>query len=361
MISFSILRDFYINKRVLLTGHTGFKGSWMLKFLHLLNAQVTGYALAPEKQQCLFNLIDGNNLCKSIIGDIGDQERLQRLIIDFQPQIIFHFAAQPLVRYSYSNPVETFQTNVIGTANLLNCIRALDNECTLINITTDKVYDNKEWLFPYRENDILGGYDPYSSSKACSELVTSSFTNSFFPLNKYSIHKKTIATCRAGNVIGGGDWSDNRIMPDIIASLNSHEVIQIRNPNSVRPWQHVAEPLSGYLLLAMQLSLNPPIFSGAWNFGPDSHDNLTVEEITEYAIQCWGSGAYSIEENKNQPHEANQLRLDISKVVNLLKWSPKWRAQEAVKRTVEWYKVFYASPTEAANLMNETILEYFHQ
>lgn len=350
---------YYKNKRILLTGHTGFKGSWMLKWLQLLGANVMGYALEPTQKKCLYNLIEGDKLCHSIIGDICNEEKLGIAIYSFQPEIIFHFAAQPLVRYAYTHPIETFKTNAVGTACLLNTARTLKNGCTIINVTTDKVYDNKEWIYPYRETDALGGYDPYSSSKACSEIITASFISSFFSLSNYANHKISVATCRAGNVIGGGDWSDDRIIPDMITSLNSKKTIPIRNPNAVRPWQHVVEPLSGYLLLAMQLSLNPQVFSGAWNFGPDSHDNVTVKEIVDYAIKFWGSGDYSIQANQDQPHEANQLKLDISKAVSLLKWSPKWSAQEAVKKTIEWYKVFNTSPTEAVNLINKTILDYF--
>ena len=326
----------YKGKKVFLTGHTGFKGSWLLAWLNILGASVKGYSLAPQDDLDLFNAIGGDQLCKNIIADIRDKDRLKKEIFDFQPDFVFHLAAQPLVRYSYSIPVETFEVNAIGTGNVLDAVRSLNNPCNVIIITTDKVYENKEWHYPYRENDRLGGYDPYSASKACAEILVSSFRNSFFNINDYDIHKKKIATARAGNVIGGGDWSIDRIIPDIARALKNKKPIEVRSPNAVRPWQHVLEPLSGYLLLGAKLNSSKSFDS--FNFGPNSSESLTVIEVVKKAIETWGSGTYEDVSNIDKPHEANLLTLDISKTINLLQWQPKLSSKEAIEWTIDWYK-----------------------
>ncbi|MCF2491089.1 CDP-glucose 4,6-dehydratase [Dyadobacter sp. CY347] len=331
------LAHYYKGKKVFVTGHTGFKGSWLIYWLHLLGADVKGYSLAPENTFDLYNTIDGDGLCESVIADIRDTASLNEALSSFEPDFVFHLAAQPLVRLSYAIPADTFAINAIGTANLLDAVKALKKPCAVVLITTDKVYENKEWHYPYRETDRLGGYDPYSASKACAELVISSYRNSFFHPNDYSIHQKSIASARAGNVIGGGDWAKDRIIPDIVRSLAKSEIVTVRNPNAVRPWQHVLEPIGGYLHLGCKLIENPTFFAESWNFGPKSEDNLTVEELVKTALRIWGSGEYSIQTVDGQPHEAGLLKLDISKTVNLLGWQPKLDATTSIQKTLEWY------------------------
>lgn len=337
---FEKLHETYKGKKVFLTGHTGFKGAWMLKTLSLLGADVKGYALDPITKDDLFYLIEGNSICTSIIADLRDKKRLEEEIVSFQPDFIFHLAAQALVRLSYEIPSETFEVNAIGTANVLNAVRLLEKSCAVVLITTDKVYHNKEWLYPYRENDRLGGYDPYSASKACAELVIDSYRNSFFNIKNYEHHQKGIAVARAGNVIGGGDWSKDRLIPDIAKAFALETPVAIRNPNSVRPWQHVLEPIVGYLLLGANLASKPIQFSQAYNFGPQLSDALSVEEMLKLAIASWGKGEYIIEKEEGQPHEAGLLKLDISKTISELKWQPKMNAEKAVNMTMEWYRAF---------------------
>jgi CDP-glucose 4,6-dehydratase len=340
MVKFNILEKTYKGKKVFITGHTGFKGSWMLKTLTLLGADVKGYALLPNTPNDLFYLIQGEKICNSVIADLREKARLEVEISSFQPDYIFHLAAQPLVRESYKIPVDTFEINVIGTANVLDAVKKLKKKCSVVLITTDKVYHNNEWIFPYRENDRLGGYDPYSSSKACAELLIDSYRNSFFNVKCYDNHLKGIAVARAGNVIGGGDWSKDRLIPDIVRSLIANQPILIRNPLAVRPWQHVLEPIVGYLILGMHLEINPLLFSQAYNFGPQSEDALSVEEMVKLAIKSWGSGRYVIEHQLDQPHEAGLLKLDISKVKSELNWAPKMMAGSTVNFTLDWYKNF---------------------
>ena len=337
----TLFQQTYRGKKVFLTGHTGFKGSWMLAWLHLLGAQVKGYALAPENEQDLYNQIEGNNLCESVIADIRDKERLKAELLDFEPDFVFHLAAQPLVRLSYDIPAETFEVNVLGTTYLLDAIRFLKKPCAVVVITTDKVYENQEWHYPYRETDPLGGYDPYSASKAATELVVSSYRRSFFNPNDYASHQKAIASARAGNVIGGGDWAKDRIIPDIVRALQANEPIMVRNPNAVRPWQHVLEPLSGYLLLGAKLSENPTRYASAWNFGPYPDDNLTVAALAKTAVSAWGTGTYHTPPQTKQPHEAGLLTLDISKTIHELGWKPKWNTENAIQKTLEWYKTYH--------------------
>jgi len=338
MSNIDLFKTTYAGKKVFVTGHTGFKGSWLIAWLHLLGADVKGYALEPENES-LFNCIEGNSLCTSCIADIRDKERLKKEIVSFKPDFLFHLAAQPLVRDSYELPTDTFEINVSGTANVLDALRFLRNACSVVIITTDKVYENKEWVFPYRENDSLGGYDPYSASKACAELVVSCYRNSFFNPAKISTHQITITTARAGNVIGGGDWSKDRIIPDIIRALKEEKDIAVRNPASIRPWQHVLEPIAGYLLLGAALQKNPEnIFLQTVNFGPLLNDVLPVSVLVQKAIEKWGSGNFYTPESKNQPHEAGILKLDISKANELLNWYPKLNAENAISWTIDWYK-----------------------
>ena len=337
---FKKLQQTYQGKKVFLTGHTGFKGAWMLKTLSLLGAEVKGYALAPQTPNDLYHLIDGDTICDSVIADLRDKKRLEDEILSFQPDFVFHLAAQPLVRLSYEIPSETFMVNAIGTAHVLDAVRLLDKKCDLVLITTDKVYHNNEWLYPYRENDRLGGYDPYSASKACTELVIDSYRSSFFNIKTYNTHQKAIAVARAGNVIGGGDWSQDRLIPDIAKAFAVEKPVVIRNPYSVRPWQHVLEPVIGYLLLGAHLAVNPLQFSQAYNFGPHLSDALPVEEMLKLAIASWGKGEYVVEQVEGQPHEAGLLKLDISKAINELNWQPKMNAQQAVSMTMDWYSEF---------------------
>lgn len=349
------LQDTYKGKKIFLTGHTGFKGSWMLKTLSILGAEIKGYALAPQTQDDLFCLIQGEQICDSVIADLRNKQRLQKEINDFQPDFIFHLAAQPLVRLSYEIPAETFEVNAIGTANVLDAVRLLDKSCSVVLITTDKVYYNNEWLYPYRENDRLGGYDPYSASKACTELVIDSYRNSFFNSNNYNTHKKGIAVGRAGNVIGGGDWSKDRLIPDIAKAFAVEKPVVIRNPKSVRPWQHVLEPVIGYLLLGANLAEEPVQFSQAYNFGPHLSDALPVEEMLKLAITSWGKGEYKVESVEEQPHEAGLLKLDISKAINDLKWQPKMNAQKAVSMTMDWYSEFNSNKKEILDFTTKQI------
>jgi len=357
---FKHFQEVYKGKKVFLTGHTGFKGAWLLKTLSLLGATVKGYALAPQTENDLYHLIDGDKLCNSVIADLRDKQRLSQELISFEPDFVFHLAAQPLVRLSYQIPVETFEVNVIGTANLLDAVKLTSKKCSAIFITTDKVYHNNEWEYPYRENDRLGGYDPYSSSKACAELLIDSYRNSFFNTKEYNKHLKGIAVARAGNVIGGGDWSKDRLVPDIVRSLIKNETIAIRNPNAVRPWQHVLEPIIGYLSLGHRLNDNPIVFAQAYNFGPQAQEALSVEKMLKLAIKAWGNGTYKVEKEANQPHEAGLLKLDISKVASQLNWHPKMNANQTVKFTIDWYANFKADKNGISAFTEQQILSFLN-
>lgn len=342
----SLLSSYYKGKNVFVTGHTGFKGGWLLSCLHLLGAKVKGYALEPENKNGVFELIQPHHICESIFADIQNKEKLRNEIESFQPDYIFHLAAQPLVRRSYKIPVETFAVNVIGTANLLEAVISLQKKCTIVIVTTDKVYKNRGKNILYKEDDVLGGYDPYSASKACTEIVVSSFRNSFFNLKKFNIHQKAIASARAGNVIGGGDWNLDRIIPDIICSLQEQKVIRVRNPKSIRPWQHVLEPICGYLLLGGLLNEKPKKYSKAYNFGPLPKDHLTVKQLVKTAIKNWGGGEWENVSVSGQPHEAGLLKLDISLVKKELGWKPKLSSEEAIKWAIDWYKQPIAQQAE---------------
>ena len=328
----------YKNKKVFVTGHTGFKGAWLTVWLHVLGASVKGYSLAPEDAEGLFSVIKDKIEFENVFADIRDKEKLRNEIHQFQPDYIFHLAAQALVRKSYQIPAETFDVNVTGTANLLEIVHTLSGKCTVVIITTDKVYQNNEVNYHYRETDMLGGYDPYSASKAAAEIVVSSFRDSFFNIPKYAIHNKAVVSVRAGNVIGGGDWNKDRIIPDIIRSLINKKPVSVRNPNAVRPWQHVLEPLGGYLFLGILLESNPEKYSGAYNFGPLPEDHLSVRELVNLAIKTWGSGTWSDDSDATQPHEAGLLKLDISKAKDMLCWQPKLSGRQAIQLTLDWYK-----------------------
>ena len=334
------LKNHYQGKKVFITGHTGFKGSWLVQILSLLGATIKGYALSPDQKVNLFDEIAGADLCESVIHDIRDKEALKKAILDFQPDYIFHLAAQPLVRLSYQIPIDTFEVNVLGTAHVLDALRFLDKKCAIVLITTDKVYHNNETEYAYQENDRLGGYDPYSSSKACCELVIDSYRNSFFNTHNLAEHGKALAVARAGNVIGGGDWSIDRLIPDIARALHDDQEIVIRNPNAVRPWQHVIEPLFGYLELGAKLRDKPVEYSQAYNFGPNESDALTVEDMVQKSIAIWGKGHYTAEINAGNPHEAGLLKLDITKALNELQWRPVFNAEIAIQRTINWYKKY---------------------
>jgi len=338
VVNLQQLQTWYSGRKVFVTGHTGFKGAWLTAMLQSLGATVKGYALAPAYKNGLFDLLEPLPAGRSVIADIRDKAALANALVSFKPDFIFHLAAQPLVRKSYLLPAETFEVNAIGTANLLEAMIPLPGKCTAVVVTTDKVYENKEQEILYNEGDRLGGYDPYSASKACTELVVSSFRNSFFNPLKLANHQKTIASARAGNVIGGGDWSEDRILPDIIRSLNSDETIAVRNPHAVRPWQHVLEPLAGYLVLAACLHENPALCSPAYNFGPLPGDHLTVKALVELAIKQWGGGQWKDVSDHTQPHEATLLQLDIKLAQKELHWQPKLSAREAIEWTINWYR-----------------------
>ncbi len=330
-------------KRVFLTGHTGFKGSWLSLWLQQKGAVVRGYALDPPGSASLFEAADVAIGMESHIGDIRDQAGLQCELTSFQPEIVFHMAAQPLVRLSYRQPLETYAINVMGTANLLEAVRLSGTVRAVVIVTTDKCYENREWLWPYRETDRLGGHDPYSSSKAAAELVTASYRSSFFPPAEHARHGVAIASARAGNVIGGGDWAFDRLIPDIMRAFDAGEVVRLRHPHATRPWQHVLEPLRGYMLLAEALFEHGPRFGEAWNFGPRDLDAVPVHRIVETVAEHWGPGARweldQPEEGKPHVHEAALLRLDWSKALHHLHWRPLFSLDDALRFTIEWYAV----------------------
>ena len=338
----SIDKEFWTGKKVLIIGHTGFKGSWLSILLHKLGSNVYGYALEPPTDPSLFKEARVSELVTSQIGDIRDYEKLSGFIQTCKPEIIIHMAAQPLVRESYRDPVETYEVNVMGTVKLLEAARHTSGIKAILNVTTDKCYENKEWYWSYRENEPMGGYDPYSNSKGCSELVTSAFRNSFFNPKDYERHGIAIATARAGNVIGGGDWAADRLIPDFIRAISGRERLKIRNPFAIRPWQYVLEPLSGYLALASNLYLNGPGFNGAWNFGPDDSDARNVEWISKTVCELWGEGASYEVDTDPQPHEANYLKLDCSKAKAELEWIPRWNIMAALESVVKWNKAWLA-------------------
>lgn len=327
---------FWNGKKVFLTGHTGFKGSWLSLWLQQLGADVTGYALPPPTSPSLFDVARVAQSMNSIIGDIRDGTMLKNAMRQAAPEIVIHMAAQPLVRRSYVDPVETYSTNVMGTVHLLEAVRQTSSVRAVVNVTTDKCYENKEWVWGYRESEPMGGFDPYSSSKGCAELVTAAYRNSFFNADSYKQHQVALATARAGNVIGGGDWAADRLIPDVLASFEKTQPVLIRNPNATRPWQHVLEPLRGYLVLAEKLTEKGPSFAEAFNFGPQSDDAQPVEWIVTQLAQKWGKCASWQVDANNHPHEANYLKLDISKASLQLNWQPAMRLDQALSLTIDW-------------------------
>lgn len=347
---------FWRAKRVFVTGHTGFKGSWLSLWLQYMGAQVTGYALAPNTEPNLFTLAKVADDMHSIIGDVRDLESLKASILAAKPDIIIHMAAQPLVRYSYEYPVETYATNVMGTVHILEAFRVADTAKVLVNVTTDKCYENKEWHWGYRENEPMGGYDPYSNSKGCSELVTAAYRSSYFNPQGIDKHGKALASARAGNVIGGGDWAQDRLIPDIINSFIKRRKVLIRNPHAIRPWQHVLEPLSGYLTLAEKLMHEPVAYAEAWNFGPIDADCRSVEWIAQHLAELWPGASWQVAEGEH-PHEAGFLKLDISKAHARLQWQPKWRLSRALAETANWYK-YWQRGTNVKQLTVDQIQTY---
>ncbi len=344
----------YKGKKVFVTGNTGFKGSWLVLWLLNLGARVAGYSLDLPTDPNHHEILDLN--FESTVGDIRDIRKLHRSIESSQPDIVFHLAAQSLVRRSYDDPVETFETNVMGTVNLFEACRHTDSVKTIINITSDKCYENREWVWGYRESDPMGGHDPYSASKGCAELVTASYRKAFFPLEEYQkSHQILMASVRAGNVIGGGDWGDDRLVPDIMRAASQNKKVHIRNPHATRPWQHVLEPLSGYLLLGQRLLEEKKECSGAWNFGPDAEDHRNVLSVVK-ELQChWNRIDYQLAADETNPHEANLLKLDCSKVDANLNWRPIWNSSTTFGKVVKWYREFYESDRV---LSKEQLSEY---
>ncbi len=339
-----MFNNIYNKRKVLVTGHTGFKGSWMVVWLLQFGAEVTGYSLSPPTEPNHYDLFDFNIDIDSIIGDVEDGKKLKKIFKEKQPEIVFHLAAQPIVRFSYKKPAETFSTNVMGSVNVLEAVRETGSVRALINVTSDKCYENKEWVWGYREDDSLGGYDPYSASKGCVEIITNCWRKSFFNIEEYGKkHDTLLATVRAGNVIGGGDWAIDRLIPDMMRAASRKEALILRNPKATRPWQHVLEPLSGYFLLGQKLLEGKSKFAQAWNFGPSAEDNITVEEIAEQAKQIWPDLVYKVENPFEQPHEAGMLKLDCSKARTELNWKPVWNGSIALEKTVQWYRSFYES------------------
>ncbi|EAI4298528.1 CDP-glucose 4,6-dehydratase [Campylobacter lari] len=352
-----MLFDIYKNKKVFITGHSGFKGSWFSLWLHHIGAKIYGYSLKPNTTFNHFDILSMQKILeKSYFEDINNYTKLENALFECDPEIIFHLAAQPLVRYSYKNPIETFQTNVIGTLNILNIARKLKNLKAVVIITTDKVYENKEWYWAYKELDPLGGYDPYSASKACAEIITNSIRQSFFNVDEFKkSHNVLIASARAGNVIGGGDWSEDRLIPDIIKAASENSSAIIRNPKSTRPWQHVLEPLRAYLMLGKKLLEGNKEFATSFNFGPNNEGNLSVEEVLKLASSFWDKISYQVQVDLNAPHEANLLMLDISKARKMLNWTPILNSSLSIEWTIKWYKEFY----EKNNILTVSHLEKY--
>lgn len=332
--------EFWQGKKVLITGHTGFKGSWLSLWLQSLDAELVGYALSPPTTPSLFEVAHVADNMVSITGDIRHLDHLQAVIAEHKPQIIFHLAAQPLVRYSYLNPVETYATNVMGTVHLLEAVRRVGGVKVIVNVTSDKCYANREWVWGYRENEPMGGYDPYSNSKGCAELVTSAFRHSFFNLAEFNQHGTALASVRAGNVIGGGDWAVDRLIPDMARAMMANQPIIIRNPQAIRPWQYVLEPLNGYLMLAQRLWEQGTDYAEGWNFGPNDEDAKPVSWIVEQLIQIWESNLIWQMDDRCHPHEAHYLKLDCSKAKDRLGWKPYLNLQSALILVGEWYKSY---------------------
>lgn len=357
----SMQSKFWKNRKVFLTGHTGFKGGWMSLWLQSLGAELTGYSLEPVTKNNLFTITEIGKNMNSIIGDIRDLESITKHMKECAPEIVIHMAAQPLVRDSYVNPIKTYSTNLMGTINLFEAARETENVKVVINITSDKCYENYETTHSFKETDPMGGFDPYSNSKGCSELITSSYRNSFFKDGGFDNSKEiAIASVRAGNVIGGGDWSKDRLVPDILNSFEKNKAVTIRNPNAIRPWQHVLEPIGGYLSLAEKLYTKGNQFSEGWNFGP-KHDGVkTVEWIVQYMRKSWGNQPEYIHDIGDNPHEAKLLMLDISKAEKKLGWTPKLSIEEAIDNVISWHKEFLNS-SDMRSISLEQIKNYINK
>lgn len=350
-------QKFWQGKRILLTGHTGFKGSWLSLWLQSMGAHVIGYALAPPTNPNLFEVAEVGKGMTSIIGDIRDLAHLRKVFAEHQPEIVIHMAAQALVRYSYLEPVETYATNVMGSVNLLEAVRHTGGVKAVVNVTSDKCYENREWAWGYRENEAMGGYDPYSNSKGCAELVTAAYRNSYFHPEKFHEHGVAIGSGRAGNVIGGGDWAEDRLIPDMMRAITQGQSVGIRNPNSIRPWQHVLEPLSGYLLLAQKLYEDGANFAEGWNFGPNDDDAKPVQWILDNLTKTWGEGASWALDGGNHPHEAHYLKLDCSKAKSRLGWQPRWSLAKTIDQICIWHKAHLAGADMQA-VCHEQIQQY---
>jgi CDP-glucose 4,6-dehydratase len=345
----AVLLSVYRERRVLVTGHTGFKGSWLCTWLSELGADVTGLGLAPDTKPALFDAASVSDQLSSLLIDIRDADAVRRAVESAQPEIVFHLAAQSLVRRSYADPIETFATNVLGTAHVLDACRHCASVKAVVTVTTDKVYENREWDWPYREIDPLGGMDPYSASKAAAEIVAAVYQRNL------SRGKAAVATARGGNVIGGGDWAEDRIIPDIVRSLDTGAPIVLRNPDAVRPWQHVLELCEAYLELGARLFEGAGSFAEAWNFGPYGFERVTVGELTGMILEVWGRPAHPVEVQSSSLHEANILRLDIAKATSRMSWRPRLGINEALRWTARWYKAYYENPSQARNLILEQI------
>lgn len=333
--------DIFKNKTVLITGHTGFKGSWLSLWLHSLGAEVIGYSLEPPTYPNLFTSLNLEKTITHRIGDVRDEKNLKYIFLEYNPEFVFHMAAQSLVRRSYKEPKLTYETNVMGTVNLLEAVRETKSVKVVLNITSDKCYENKEWIYGYRETDPMGGYDPYSSSKGCAELITTAYRNSFFNPDSFGdTHHVALASARAGNVIGGGDWAPERLIPDCIRAILKKQPVLIRNPEAIRPWQHVLEPLSGYLLLAKKLCENGTGYPGGWNFGPEDYDAKPVKWLAYKLCAKWGEDASFAADNNKHPHEAHYLKLDCSRAKSELGWHPRWDLEKALGSIIEWTKAY---------------------
>jgi CDP-glucose 4,6-dehydratase len=346
-------KEFWNGKRVLLTGHTGFKGSWLSLWLQSMGAQVIGYSLAPQEKLNLFEVAKVDNEMTSIIGDIRNLDYLLDIFSKFKPEIVIHMAAQALVRYSYANPVETYSTNVMGTVNILEAVRNSNSVKSVVIVTSDKCYENLEWERGYCEGDAMGGYDPYSNSKGCAELVTSAYRNSYFNPEKYNEHGIALGSARAGNVIGGGDWADDRLIPDMINAISQGKSVKIRNPNSIRPWQHVLESLSGYLLLSQKLFESGNKYAEAWNFGPNNEDAKTVKWVCEKLIEEWGDSASWVLDGGDHLHEARYLKLDCSKAKTHLNWKPRWALDQSIEKICAWHKAYLTGANMRTICLNQ--------
>lgn len=346
--------SFYRGKKVLVTGHTGFKGGWLVSWLNLLGAQVIGLSLRPDTQPNLFEAACVGRNMISVIADIRDFDAVSSVFQQQSPEIVFHNAAQPLVRRSYRDPLTTYATNVMGTVHVLEAVRTTPSVRATVVVTSDKAYENREWFWPYREEDSMGGHDPYSSSKGCAELVSAAYRNSFFS----GPGAGRLATARAGNVIGGGDWSEDRLVPDIVRGIAAGQPIVIRRPDSIRPWQHVLEPLRGYLMLAQKLVENGPAFAEPWNFGPRDEDALSVAELAKRVVATWKTGELKIESDPNAPHEAQFLRLSTAKARSRLGWQPALSLDQAIDWTVGWYKTYSRDPNSVRTKTQEQIQTY---